>query len=580
MSRNMTDKEQSGAAPNLAALLSWRRAAWRWGAAVGSGLLLSLAFPPVEWHGLAWVALLPLLFAPLPARRGARLAVGWLFGLAHFVTSLAWLNEIGFAAGVGLALVCAVFPMLWLLYAMALVERLGAPGGGGPGGRRCVDGGDTAWRAGALTLLLPAGWVALEWVRGWIATGFPWNQLGVSQWQRLALLPLSTVTGVYGLSFLIVAVNVALALTLAGWWRHFSQGRHRPFPAALALAALLLAVARVPGLRTPLLGAPDRVLRVLAVQGDIPQIRQWTQEEMDMAVEVYDRLTRQGVAASRPDLVVWPETAIPASLRWDQQYSDMMRSLLAEIRTPCLIGTIDHRETRRRVVTDDGIVDETDTRSFNSAFLLDAEGHLLDWYDKVHLVPFGEYTPFERLWPWLTTLIGMGRSLTAGSEHTVLRLPKDVPAGVNICYEDAFPRLSREFVRRGATVLATLTNDAWYAESAGARQHLTHAVFRAVENRRPLLRSGNNSDTCLILPDGRLVGLLRDPLTGRAFVRGSRVYEVPVWDNLGHTFYTLHGDVFAHACAAFAALTALTLGGAAFRDRARRRAAITGGIAA
>jgi apolipoprotein N-acyltransferase len=121
---------------------------------------------------------------------------------------------------------------------------------------------------------------------------------------------------------------------------------------------------------------------------------------------------------------------------------------------------------------------------------------------------------------------------------------------VSICYEDVFATISRQFVRRGADLLITLTNDAWYAESSGSRQHMVHAVFRAAENRRPLLRSGNNSDTCLILPNGKVTGLLYDPQTGNRFLRGAKPYAIPVRPDLGLTFYCRYGDLFAMACTA------------------------------
>ena len=164
----------------------------------------------------------------------------------------------------------------------------------------------------------------------------------------------------------------------------------------------------------------------------------------------------------------------------------------------------------------------------------------------------------------------MGRGLTAGTEYTVFHLPNGARAGVNICFEDAFAEISRQFALRGANLLLTLTNDAWYAESAGSRQHLTHAVFRAVECGLPLFRSGNNSDTCLILPNGSVVDVLRDPETGNAFVRGARGYRVPVWAYPLQTFYVRHGDVFAHLC------SWATVGGvgwlcAAFLRRKRER---------
>jgi apolipoprotein N-acyltransferase len=208
--------------------------------------------------------------------------------------------------------------------------------------------------------------------------------------------------------------------------------------------------------------------------------------------------------------------------------------------------------------------------------LLDAETKVLDHYDKIHRVPFGEYVPFSRYLPWLVKWIGMGRDLTPGTEHTVFDLPKGVRAGVNICFEDAFAGISRAFVQRGANVLVTITNDAWYAESSGSRQHLLQAVFRAAETRRPLLRSGNNSDTCLIMPDGSITNLLCNPDTGNPFYRGAGVYDVPVWADPPTTFYTRHGDLFAILCVLAAVGLVGGLLGRAYRARLALRVARLG----
>ncbi len=559
-----------------AGLQRYLSAARRWGrvlGAVSAGLLLSCSFAPLEIDGLAWVALVPLLLCPAPPRRLHRALLGWLFGFAHFVTSLAWLNEVGFGAGVLLALICACFPMVWCVVAWAYAceccrGRIGsaqsepAEACASPAARPCGSAAVVdvpgPLRQCASVVLLAATWVALEWVRGWIFTGFPWNQLGVTQWRRLGLLPLTTYTGVYGLSFAVVAVNIGCAHTVARWRRRRTgdSARRDRYPYALGMAVVCLIPAGWLARIAPRLGAPDGVLRVLAVQGNIPQCRQWTQEQLDLSIEVYTGLSQRVAKATRPDLIVWPETAVPAPLYW-AEYQLALRGLFEQIDMPLLIGAIDLRDPPGAAASGLRPAEPSTALVFNSVFLIEPARGVTEFYDKVHRVPFGEYTPFEDLWPWLARLIGMGRSLTPGREFTVFSLPAGVRAGMNICYEDAYPRISREFVRRGANVLMTLTNDAWYAESAGSRQHMIHAVFRAVENRRPLLRSGNNSDTCLIMPDGRVIGLLDDPATGNRFVRGANVYEVPVWGNLPLTFYARHGDVFAVSCAAIGfALTA------------------------
>lgn len=541
----MTAETASLSSPNLAGHVAWRRRALELTAAVGSGLLLSAAFAPLELDLLVYVALIPLLWLPLPRTLGRRALVGYVFGAAYCLTNLFWLNSIGFGAGVLLGAYCALYPMAWYLFTGAVLTRL------------CGRGTDTEpapppWRLSALQqcllcLLLPAAWVALEWLRSWLFTGFSWNQLGISQWQRGDLIQFVQLTGVYGLSFLIVILNVALALS----WRHMvDTWRHRvpERPSApLYLAFALLLAALWYGKQAREIPAPDTSLNVAAVQGNIPQCREWSEKQLDDSLSVYSSLTRASMLGSiRPDLVVWPETAIPAPLRWNEKYAETMRQLTAAVQTPMLIGTVDYRPHPDPV--------------FNSAFLLDAAGGLREHYDKIHRVPFGEYTPFSRYLPWLQDWIGMGRDLTPGTEYTVFALPGDIKGSVLICYEDAFGSLARQFVLRGANLLFTLTNDAWYAESAGARQHFAHAVFRAVENRRPLFRAGNNSDTCLILPSGQVRGLLLDPVTGSRFTRASDVFEIPVWSDLGTTWYTRNGDVVAQLCFLVTAATLLVLG--------------------
>ncbi len=452
----------------------------------------------------------------------------------------------------------------------------------------------TAWRDSALgpvrlwelpagaqclvTLLAPAAWVGLEWLRGWIFTGFPWNQLGISQWHSQGLLPLVTVTGVYGISFLIVAVNLAVAFSWARLAARF-YGRMPGFTWPLLVVLLLfLPVEALRRLRPPT-PPPDGLLTVLAVQGNIPQCRVWSQQQLDESLNIYTGLTRQGLRTSgHPDLVLWPETAVPAPARFDKQYWQALSSLFPELGdAQLLLGSIDLRPELRPTPpppppgpNGKTAPQEDEMPVFNSAMLFSSTGRILERYDKMHLVPFGEYTPFGRYLPWLENWIGMGRGLTAGREPTLFLLPPNAtPAGVMICFEDAFPGIARTFAQRGAKLLITITNDAWYAESAGSRQHMLHAVFRAVETGLPLMRAGNNSDTCLILPDGRITAPLTDPATGSPFYRGFKTYEIPIQTHPAGTWYARHGDVFAGLCAAVLAGLAAWLARAELQRKAR-----------
>ena len=511
--------------------------------AAASGLLSSLAFAPAEWSWIAWVGLVPLLVVALPARRAAW-RLGLVFGMVACMSGMAWLRELQWPALFGVALIYAWIPACWLKLAQQiwLNVRLSPAEDLKPQTDSLVRVHPRFFpgRSCFLAVSLALCWCGSELIRGLFA---PWNNIGVSQWQNGWLLPLTRVTGVDGISFLIVLTNVAVYIAVVSWfagrdtaerfadyWR-LTDAKRLVF-SPLLLAVLLIVVA---GLLAPRydLPPPGSTLRIAAVQGNIPQIRRFSKTQLAEAMSVYDELTLDIVAREQPDLVVWPETALPVTLRG--RAHDYMAEIFEQTGTPLLAGTID-----RRLPYDPG---EGEAFDYNSALLYDASGKVVNWYDKMHLVPFGEYVPFDRYLPFLVEWIGMGRNLTPGTEYTVMPFGDSARFGINICFEDVFSEISRNSVLRGANVLIVITNDAWFGKTSASRQHLAHSVLRAVETCRPLLRNGNNTDTCLILPDGRIESLLYGRDT--RFIRDARVYDVPVWEQLPLTFYTRHGDWFA-----------------------------------
>ncbi len=519
-------------------------------AAILSGALLATAFPPLEWSPMAFLGLLPYLVCPRPRRFRWRLLGAALLGYTHFLISLWWLNSVGFGAGALLAIPCAVFPALWALFWGAFLWRRKpreeipmdfrqraeafpetAPAHR-PGADLAVFPTPRAFLRAAL--LAAALWVSLEWIRGWIFTGFPWDALGVSQAFSPVRL-LATLAGAYGISFFLVWSNLLVAGLLV-------RREKALLPALLASVLFLggwclLEHARV----LPLETTP---LRITAIQGDVPECREATPEEVQLAWDRYSSLTRQAASTDATDLFLWPEGALPIPLT-TPAYAQGLRDLLAQLPKPLLLGALDVRE---------GLVpSDQEPPVFNSAFLLQRDSAVLalprarrqDYYDKTHLVPFGEYVPFSQQLPWLVDALGMGRDLTPGKNATLFSLERadgtTVLCGMNICFEDAFPEISREFTRKGAQLLATITNDCWYRHSCGARQHQAQAVLRAVENRRPLLRSGNNSHTCLISPKGEIL----DPIQAddTPFTPGYQTYTIyPTRIDAPRTPYTHTGD--------------------------------------
>ncbi|MFT5127941.1 MAG: apolipoprotein N-acyltransferase, partial [Rhodothermales bacterium] len=457
---------------NLAEQAGWGPRVRRSGLAIVSGIFMAVIFAPLEWAWWSWFGLVPLLLlACRPVSSPLWLGLG--YGMGHFTFAFGWIREVFLLAPVGVALICAWFPALWAWFCACLLRYLSMEEqhdtlGSDP--TVAIPSRLTEARQCAFVLLAAAAWVALEWVRGWIFTGLPWDLLGVSQWQNGLLILLTRWTGAWGLSFLIVAVNATVFLLIFkpdSRLHGFRRTRATPAMTAILLGSTVIGLAL--WRPTTALPAPDHSVRIATIQGNIPQSRVWSEEQLQLAITVYTQLTREIVASDPPELVLWPETAIPASLLYQEECRAALPPMFAEIQTPLLAGSLDYRLAPPR--------SNEEPRAVNSALLFDRNGIPRAHYDKVHLVPFGEFVPFERHLPWLVDWIGMGRGLLPGREYTIFSFGEHARFGVNICYEDIFPEISANFVRRGANLLVTLTNDAWFGETSGSRQHFAHSVI-------------------------------------------------------------------------------------------------------
>jgi apolipoprotein N-acyltransferase len=473
--------------------------------------LLTLSFPQPGLSFLAWLAFVPLLLACRDCRPQTAFRYGFLAGFVAYAGILYWLNivmvtygKLPLAVSVVLYLVlCGYLALYWggVMAAGRLAERAGIP------------------MAGVLPLL----WVAGEFFRSFLLTGFPWASLGYSQYKILPLIQIADITGVYGLSFLIVLANVVLSqLCLA------VMGKVR-FPGwgVLALTVLLAATLGYGAVR---LNRPENgpLLRVAMAQGNIPQDIKWNPAFQEETVATYERLSRQaGVGAS--DLLVWPESALPFFYQTEQAYAARVQALARELGSSLVVGSPAFRNEGDKV------------HYLNSAFLLGPTGETLGRGDKYHLVPFGEYVPLARILPFVHKLVtGIG-DFSPGEAITPLAGPFG-KLGVLVCYEGIFPELSREFCRKGATLLAIVTNDAWYGRSSAPYQHFAMAVFRAVENRVPLVRAANTGISGIIDSQGHvrgMTGLFREALLTGEVRLGT-----------GSTIYTRWGDFFAWFCVA------------------------------
>ncbi len=487
-----------------------------------SALLLVLAYPPADVGLLGLVALIPWLRTletlaeddmPHPFR--AAWWSGYRLGILYFGGTMWWLGHVTITGTVVLVAYLALYPAAFgVLTVWALRWRVaeGLP----------------------LAAFLASGWTLLEWVRSTFGTGLGWNLLAHTQW-RGPFLQLADLVGVYGVSWFVALLNAAI------WQAWRRRGRSATVIVLLVLAAVGYAAARRAVVERAI--APHPVLSVAVVQGNIPQEQKWDAEYVAKIADRYEDLTRQAAAAGAK-LIVWPETSVPGFAN-EPEWRDWLTDRSDEVGAPLLVGA-------------PWLEEHPGPRLFNSALLVTPVEGIVERYDKLHLVPFGEFLPGEIWWPVLGRVrerLPIGQ-FTPGTHPTIFQIPTDPPvtAGVLICFEDVFPDISRLMVRRGARLLATITNDAWFGQTAAPIQHTQASVFRAVEHRVWMLRAANTGYSCVIDPLGRIVAAVHDA-QGRAIgVPGVQVVPIPV-GSAAPTVYTLLGDWWLLLCAGSLLLT-------------------------
>jgi apolipoprotein N-acyltransferase len=485
-------------------------AALRYLLALLSGAMLALSFPRPGISPLVWFAFVPLFIAAagVPPRLGFKL--GFVAGFSAYAGILYWLNIVMTNYGklhwtvsgtlyLTLAAYLALYPGL-VLWLMRRGEGRGIPA----------------------LCSFPVLWVGGELIRSYILTGFPWAILGYSQYRTLPLIQICDLTGVYGVSFLVALANVVF-YRIWVWLRE----KDAPYPVA-GLATLLVLLAATLGYGFSALNRVEKgpLQRVLLVQGNIPQDVKWDPAFQESTVATYERLSRKG-CQSGGTLVIWPESALPFYLQGEPAYAARVRALAVELKS-CLV-------TGSPAFEKDGAL----VRYLNSAFLISPTGAVIGRSDKLHLVPFGEYVPLASLFPFVNKLVAGIGDFSPGKSALPLETTGG-KVGVLVCFEGIFPEIARAYVQAGAGVLVNITNDAWFGNSSAPYQHLSMTVFRAVENRVPLVRAANTGISSVIDSKGHIRGMtaLFEEATLAAEVRRG----------VGGSFYSRHGDLFALVC--------------------------------
>jgi len=478
-----------------------------------SGVLIGLSFPNAGLSFLAWFALIPLLIALEGATLATAFRAGFMCGLSAYAVILYWINivivrygHLPWAASIPLYLLLVTW--LALFYGLAtLISR-------------------SAEQIGIKTAFsLPVAWVACDLVRSFLLTGSPWSMLGHSQYRVLPLIQIADIFGVYGITLLIVLANVVVYRALRASW-----GARVPYPvkSAVILVALLVATLYYGFSR---LNAPQPAaapVRVALIQGNIPQDIKWSPQFLEETIAIYERLSRQA-AKNGADLIVWPESALPFFFQDEPLRAERIRNLTRELHAALLFGSPAHELRNGR------------NTFLNSAFVLNAAGDTVGRTDKIHLVPFGEYVPLGRFFPFISKMVvGIG-DFSPGERAEALPVA-GTKVGTLVCAEAVFPELSRAYVANGARILVNITNDAWFGTSAAPYQHLSIAAFRAVETRTPLIRAANTGVTAIVDQNGHIRNM-----TG-IFIEGFLTGEVQAGS--ADSIYLRIGDSGAWLCVA------------------------------
>lgn len=425
--------------------------------AAASGALLAASFPPLNLPLLAWIALIPLFLAlkGQPVKNGFWL--GGISGIVFFTGTVYWVTNSVYNYG-GIPLIPASLVTLLLCAYLALYPALF--------GATVVH--LKRHHPSLLFIAAPTLWTALELARAYVFSGFPWSLLGYSQYLALHVIQISDITGVYGISFLLVLVNAALAEFLAD---------KKGYPGVIIAALATTFVLGYGFLRLGAAEGPGSII-ISVIQGNIEQDKKWDPSFQTKTVAIYERLTNEALK-QHPALVIWPETAVPFYFTWYNPTDRVMTADLIEFvhknKTPVLFGspTIQVKSPKTVVL-------------HNSAFLLSGEGKILALYHKFHLVPFGEYVPLKKALFFVEKMVQAIGDFESGTDYTVMTVPdgkspsREVKLSTVICYEIIFPDLVRRFVDQGAQVITTITNDAWFGKSSAPYQHFSMAVFRAV----------------------------------------------------------------------------------------------------
>lgn len=574
------------------------------GLAALSGIFSIFIFPSYNVELLAWIVFIPLFAAIQQENFKNAFWLGWGAGILHFLGTLYWVTvamvvygAIPRVVGGAVLLLMAGYLSLYMGSFCMIVRYLQ---------QKTIL---------PLMITAPVAWVGLEYLRSFFLLGFPWNLLGYSQFLTPYVTQIADTTGVYGVSFLVILVNACLYTCLfsrTSRWIKIKTVVATVCCVSLCVGYSLFTLFSEDTAKTDALSheRSSQMVKVAVVQGNIDQGIKWNPMYCQQILDTYIRLS-EDTLDEHPELIVWPEAAIPFVFQYKPHanYRTQLINAVQKFGVHLLFGGQDiilaFKLTKQSLenLGNESIPDEiledlqpledqeiTGENTFldaveqligkeqtvrykrvilkhaltpkgynssNSAFFLSPEGNLLTKYDKIHLVPFGEYVPFKKVLFFIDKLVTAIGEVQPGKTYEVMSFHEKSFSTV-ICFEIIFPNLVRKFVDREAQFLVTITNDAWYGRTAAPYQHFAMVTFRAIENRVSIARAANTGISGFIDPYGRIIK------QSEVFIEDGLVQDIPLKST--KTFYTRYGDVFARLCVF---LSAIWIGYAFYKSRRR-----------
>ena len=485
---------------------------------IASGILVVLSFPFFDLYFLSWAAFVPLILSLWKTNSRQAFISGFTFGIIYFFGTQYWIYHsinhyggISFITSIAIVLLLccylSLYPAIFSVLFSSMINKTKLPA----------------------LLIAPVSWVVLEFIRSYAFSGFPWSSIGYSQYKFLYIIQLADITGIYGISFLVLAVNGAVSDIFLLKKRITNMPL---FPvlytiigffvlSILVVFSISYSIWRLNQNRT------GNFINVSIIQGNIEQDKKWEPLFQKEVMDIYTSLTSKA-AESSPDLIVWPETSVPFLFERDTRNTEKLIAFQKTLNTHLLFGSVLVQKNSSETIN-----------LANSAVLLDKEGKKTFEYDKIHLVPFGEYVPLRSILFFIDKLVtGIGDYIPG--KHYIKAETSFGNFAAVICYEIIFPGLIRKFFTNDGVFIVNITNDAWFGKTAGPYQHFSMAVFRALENKKPVIRAANTGISGFISSNGEI--LASSSLFQRQILSSKLKTDTTL------TFYTKYGDLFSYFC--------------------------------